>query len=122
MELEIGMYVRYQAYTTSDKTLRTNKIGKIIWAKSSVDCYELDTHRKISQLGVIKSSYDVIDLVELGDYVNGELIVGIQMDEVTNEKRLLTTNNRIITNGDIKAILTREQMKDVSYKVFGYDW
>ncbi len=69
-------------------------------------CYSTD---------IIKASHNIIDLIEVGDYVNGK--------EVT----LITKNNYIeldygcnmigCHNEDIKTILTKEQFENNCYKI-----
>ena len=76
---------------------------------------------------IIKSSPWIIDLIEVGDYVNGNKIVHIQEEEFPNyPKRLLFAgvdeNNiddvwEVYNNEDIKSIVTHEQMKAMQYRV-----
>jgi len=64
---------------------------------------------------IVKSSPNIIDLIEVGDYVNGYKVDFIQ-------------NNEVIFNGnhpkkinmfaeDIESILTHEQLASIEYKV-----
>ena len=62
----------------------------------------------------IKSSPSIIDLIEVGDYVNGERI-----QFITNKKELLTDGGYDLLKKyvDIKSILTKEQFESMEYKV-----
>ena len=59
----------------------------------------------------IKSSPNIIDLIEVGDYVNGY--------EVTNKDKFLGFGNHdwYMTNDEIKSIVTKEQFKNIEYEV-----
>ena len=80
---------------------------------------------------IIKSSPNIIDLIEVGDYVNGCLIVEISKDPFIKGQINLWTN-MIISEGepfpneyykakilkkDIKSIVTKEQFESMEYKV-----
>ena len=69
---------------------------------------------------VIKSSPNIIDLIEVGDYVNGLLVIAY------NEKNkcficeccgMECGENWIYKNDDIKSIVTKEQFESMEYKV-----
>lgn len=68
-------------------------------------------------------SNDIIDLIEVGDYVNGRLV--LQVDYKNKNVCLLIpfTDTQANTNicwygyEDIKSIVTKEQFENISYKV-----
>ena len=67
-------------------------------------------------------SHNIIDLIEVGDYVNGEKVVAIHehyvCDEIDLGKALETACNYTATlNEDIKSIVTKEQFEQMQYKV-----
>lgn len=74
---------------------------------------------------IIKNSEEIIDLVEKGDYVNGYRVVEIMEDMKTGEIHLEMTSDYTnqekgdctIYNKDIKSIITKEQIKEIEYKV-----
>ena len=124
--MNIGDYVR------TDKGL----IGKIIKKE------EYDTHtileyegqyckRVLSTTGtdseVIKSSPNIIDLIEVGDYVNGYKVLEIEKDYLLDYREeinvLIVQNGEVyevakkIYNDDIKSIVTKEQFESMEYKV-----
>lgn len=59
---------------------------------------------------VIKSSPNIIDLIEIGDYVNGECVINVDSIEVY-------TRDGMYLNEDIKSIVTKESMESVTYYV-----
>jgi hypothetical protein len=74
---------------------------------------------------IVKHSKNIIDLIEVGDYVNGYKVVDIMEDMKTGELHLEMTsdytNQEIgdctIYNKNIKSIVTKEQFKEMEYKV-----
>ena len=112
-KLEVGMYVR------------TNKgeISKIIADSScwvNIDKFKKDgiTLRMLKKKDILKASHNIIDLIEVGDYVNGEKVGYI------NDKRELLFctmmkehNSNWINEEDIKSIVTKEQFEQMEYKV-----
>ena len=77
---------------------------------------------------VIKTSYDIIDLIRVGDYVNGSRVVKINcnfeyvdddadtgVNEVDNGL-ILENNSFIYFGSEITSIVTKEQFEQASYK------
>ena len=63
-------------------------------------------------------SYNPIDLIEVGDYVNGLLVTRICIDNETNKKYLnLYGSVSEWENEDIKSVVTKEQFNSVKYEV-----
>ena len=81
----------------------------------------IDKHLSISNkkdiefLGtIVKHSKNIIDLIEVGDYVNGERILDITGDYMhTNE----TNHNKFYLEKHIKIILTKELYQANCYTV-----
>lgn len=64
---------------------------------------------------IVKHSKNIIDLIEIGDYVNGYKVDFIQNDEVVfnhNHPRQIN-----IFAEEIKSIVTKEQFNSVKYEV-----
>lgn len=78
-----------------------------------------DTHFYKSD--IIKSSPNIIDLIEVGDYVNGERVFGFGKfiyDDDTEEICSLTLETTIsCLPEDIKSIVTHEQFESMEYKL-----
>ena len=102
--------------------VRTKK-GKIF------DCYESEQMHKpiyypkksktngyIDYEDVYKKSNNLIDVLEVGDYVNGEKII-----EISESGKVLFywdyDRHRSIENGSIKSILTKEQFESMEYRL-----
>lgn len=118
MNLEVGMYVRI------DK----GKIGKIIYIKEKDDYpysyvrITIDNERYTrTTRNVIKASHNPIDLIEVGDYVNGIRICYI--DDCKDYMRQFYYDYEDPSEDighyceDIKTIVTKEQFEKISYKV-----
>lgn len=60
---------------------------------------------------ISKASHNIIDLIEVGDYVNGY--------EVTSKDQFLGFGNHdwYMLDNEIKSIVTKEQFESMSYKV-----
>lgn len=118
MKLEVGMYVRTKNYNHIP-----SYINKII--KTTDDYVKLenqkDTHYSWEKEDILKARYNPIDLIEVGDYVNGQIVV-----EIIPENRKVEPSTMIYTgtnyyvglyNEDIETVVTREQFESMSYKV-----
>lgn len=97
MKLEVGMYVR-------------TKKGKI---------YKFDTNNSMAKNGakkyMVNCSYNLIDLIEVGDYVNG-----YRVTQVTNRYVEICYGRDscdFINEEDIKSIVTKEQFESIKYSL-----
>ena len=116
MELEVGQFAR----------LKSGYICKIINIndfrepnmKYGVEANYLKDVMFIGDDDVVKASYNIIDILEVGDYVNGNPVCIIKEDE-HNRKWIYTDSNYKYgyLEEDIKSILTHEQMEQMAYKV-----
>lgn len=112
--LKVGMYVRYKQIFND----RPISIGKIIKFDENIECYLLDNHKLISDKDVIIASENIIDVIKVGDYVNGE-----KVDEVVNGDDLKCVINyypyheEYYEEEDIKSIVTKEMYSNAEYKV-----
>ena len=76
---------------------------------------------------VIKSSPNIIDLIEVGDYVNGYKVLRIEKDYLFDYREeinvLIVQNDEVyevakkIYSDEIKSIVTKESFENISYKV-----
>ena len=123
MELKEGMYIRYIP-TLGEYT---QKISKITKTKNCLldMAYTLDNEEEPVFSNhfdeVLKASYNIIDLIEVGDYVNGYKIYSggkkhfdyiLTWDDVENYYMKIP-----LLSVDIKSIVTKEQFESMSYKV-----
>lgn len=116
MKLEVGMYARLQ--NDAENIVIINRIANVfettILTENDGSIYQGEYTKE----NVIKASYDIIDILEVGDYVNGYKITDIDCYEY--EKELFFDTNQIIStfvNEDIKSIVTKEQFEKMAYKV-----
>ena len=69
----------------------------------------------------VKSSSNIIDLIEIGDYVDGLKVIDI-VEHLHGHKDIIMTNGKFqwsTSNDDydIKSIVTKEQFSSMEYKV-----
>ena len=105
MKPEVGMFYRYKG--------QIGKYKKI----TELDRYPSFTNNYLRENEVIllnnaKFSYNIIDILEVGDYVNNE-----RVEEIWKEIVLVGQECRPISLNNIKSIVTHEQMEQISYKV-----
>ena len=107
MKLEVGMYVR-----TKDRIVRIEKIlDGVMW----------DTQGHLHFGDFIKASHSIIDLIKVGDYVNGYKITNIcntpRKHLVTEYRHNINYVHFYIYEENIKTIVTKEQFESMAYKV-----
>ena len=106
-EIEVGEYIR----------TCTGEIYK--YEKSIEYTYKCDNFYG----RIVNHSKNIIDLIEVGDYINGRLV--LQVDYKNKNICLLIpltdtlANTNIMWYGyeDIKTIVTKEQFKSIEYEV-----
>lgn len=109
-KIEVGEYVR-----TKD-----GRIDKIIAIHNEEDCTIVVCKKKYWKEDISKHSKQPIDLIEIGDFVNGMKILHIE-----DNKLYIEWNNEFdeftgfLKNKDIKTILTKESYMANCYKVGG---
>lgn len=103
--MKVGDYVRTDI----------GEIRKVV--RVTDDLYVLDKDVVFAHKDKIKKlSPNIIDLIEVGDYVNGEKII-----EISESGEVLFYSyfdrDKSIENNSIKSILTKEQFESMEYKV-----
>ncbi len=109
MEIEVGEYVR----TIDGETGKVKHIIQDMIFINSNQYYH--TPDKIK-----KHSKNIIDLIEVGDYVNGLEVLDIYIPSDlwdTIEIRVNDKYTNFITPEDIKSIVTKEQFKLCEYRL-----
>lgn len=67
---------------------------------------------------IIKSSPNIIDILEVGDYVNGLKVIQMYSPEGKYTLWIKLSDNTFIDNSEeIKSIVTKEQFKNIEYEV-----
>ena len=114
MKLEVGMYVRNNHFGIGKINKEYFDSNNKHWFNVQFNCYkDEDCHCGICEETMgFKASHNIIDLIEVGDYVNGSKVAIID----DNGKALGVFEDYIYEN-DIKEILTHEQYEANCYKV-----
>lgn len=118
MKLEVGQFIR-----TNDGYI--NKIEKVNQFNVLVDGrYLFGEKLNIPNNEITKSSYNIIDILEVGDYVNGQKVyydeeldfLYVQSFDANGEfYQESITKQSFIDN--IKSVITHEQMEQMEYKI-----
>lgn len=114
MKLEVGQFVRLKRDFYNDDL----GIGKIVFI---ANCGIATINFKEKKLGVQidnvkKASYNIIDVLEVGDYVNKHEVKSKQ----SGVKRIDIGENENyvwLYEENIKSVITHEQMEQMAYKV-----
>lgn len=126
MELKEGMYVRTEKGKITKIDRKVDDITNYYFG-----CFECDNYINvngdefISEYEILKASHNIIDLIEVGDYVNGCKVVNINYDLNYDEDIVESITifdysieeKDILHNDDIKSIVTKEQFESISYEV-----
>lgn len=124
MKLKEGMYVKTKLNDFCN-TVAIRKIEEIDYEDDNkfwIDDYIIDTfgdeQNKLSEEDVDKVSFDITDLIEIGDYVNGSPVCDIKQDE--NGKTWVYTDSEYrygYLKEEIKSVVTKEMFYLVKYEV-----
>lgn len=115
MKLEVGMYVR-----TKDGI-----IDKVIidynghCANPNCECKHISCAKNYyDEDKIVKANYYIIDILEVGDYVNSEKIDYISISKDGKKRPLIRDNIYLFDKyKSINSIVTKEQFKQMAYKV-----
>lgn len=108
MELEVGMYVRFKSVDCIFDSPRITKVDNLQWFEVNKDI-------------ISKASHNIIDLIEVGDYVNGYKVYSggkkhfdyiLTWDDLENYYIKIPLHT--VT---IKSIVTKEQFESMQYKI-----
>ena len=118
--LSVGMYIRTN-YGKIDKILKLNKsYVKGVSQKDELYAYDIDN--------IVKASYNIIDILEENDYVNGLRVEKNKYGElytsyvyyggdIGKQCEVYTTWLKELEEDMIYSIVTHEQMEQMAYKV-----
>lgn len=118
-KLEPNMYVRTKKGIAKiiDRILEPDHYYFKMWVTDKFLEINDDTEY-ISEVDVLKASHNIIDLIEVGDYVNDLLVTRICEDYETKEKYInLYGCISEWEEEDIKSIVTKQQFESMSYKL-----
>ena len=106
LDLRENMYVRTKDGII-DKILKLNKsYVKGVSQKDELYAYDIDN--------IVKASYNIIDILEVGDYVNGSKVMKThcKLEYIDDDNKSIIWKKQ-----DIKSVITHEQMEQIAYKV-----
>ena len=116
MKLEVGIYVRTK-WGYICKIININDFREPSM-KYGVEASYLKDIMFIGDDDILKASHNIIDLIEVGDYVNGLLVTRICEDNETKEKYInLYGSVSEWEQEDIKSIVTKEMFSSVEYRM-----
>lgn len=130
--IKIGEYIRtsgYDSFISKIKRIEFDNEARLFWFVYDKKDSDTNITRewRINKPYIKKHSQNIIDLVEVGDYVNGYKVYDISTEyliDINKEGKILKIEkegfiNATITEGedDIKSICTREQFAAAEYKL-----
>ena len=124
MKLKEGMYIKTKLndFCNMVAIRKIDEIDEDDDNKFWIDDYIMDTfgdeQNKLSEEDVEKASFDITDLIEIGDYVNGSPVCDIKQDE--NGKTWVYTDSEYkygYLKEEIKTVATREEFYLIEYEV-----
>ena len=130
MKLEVGMYVRYE----KGKITYVSQLLEVIHNYEEFDVYRTDSeyfdYEEKDYFDIVypdeiigKPSYNIIDLIGKGDYVNDYKILDMVDVKDSNEKAFTIFQHKgtdtiyFYSNEDIKSIVTKEQFESIQYVI-----
>ena len=117
MKLEVGMYVRFD-YHRLTVPIQISKIEEKHYEDIEKYYYYLtDNGLVISEEQIIKASNNIIDLIEVGDYVNGYYVEDVLKTFVNVAVGSNYFQSPTIYEKDIKSIVTKEQFSSMEYRL-----
>ena len=113
MKLEVGMYVRTK-WGYICELININDFREPSM-KYGVEANYLRDIMFIGDEDISKASNNIMNLIEVGDYVNGEKVEDVILDNKMS--RIKTTECSTYFEEDIKSIVTKQEFSQMEYKV-----
>lgn len=124
MELKEGMYVRTKnnGICKLYREFHEDSVDVGIGVFPEIDGFFIDKEEinYIEKDNILKSNKNIIDLIEVGDYVNGVEVIGKEFDNFNKEYLQCGVGDYVICTfevKDIKTILTKEQYENNVYRI-----
>ena len=115
MKLEPNMYVRL--VNDVEDIVVINKIANVfettILTENDGSIYQGEYTKE----NVVKASYDIIDLIEVGDYVNDYYVEDVFKTFVNVAVGSNYFQSPTIYEKDIKSIVTKQQFENMEYRI-----
>ena len=112
--IEIGKYVR-------TKKGEIMKVTGTPVEQDDIATYQTDKGWCELGYNIIKHSKNIVDLIESGDFVNGERVIEtlVTTNRDGSKLHLIRFPTDVITDNNVKEILTHEQYKRNCYRLEG---
>ena len=114
MEISEGMYVKYIRGMINGYV--PPRIAKVTDC-SDKDLIKIDNGQVILRNDILKASYNIIDLIEVEDYVNGSKVIDIVENDVYVSNFYEEQCIGQVSKKNIKSIVTKEQFDSIKYEV-----
>lgn len=125
MNIEVGMYVRtiYGIAKIIEFSEAISKRG--FWLDANINTDNIEGYENYCTVHDVVGdpSFDIIDLIEPGDYVNGHRVCEICKDKYYGRcvkleiVGIYVEYHEEINPSDVKSIVTKEQFAEMEYKV-----
>ena len=117
MKLEVGMYIRINGFISKIGHINTSKKGNTYIQFKQPNGLLITMNTKF--LDDEKASHNIIDLIEVGDYVNGEKVTStmIKMRDEQGVFGLPNYYGTFVEEIPIKSIVTKEQFEAIKYEI-----
>lgn len=119
-EIKVGEYVRtYQGTIARIEDLEFDikfriKDNKPLYIKWQEDFGGTYVQKEL----IVNHSKNIIDLIEVGDYVNGHKILEIHEALAPDDEKILDIGyGMAIFNDSVGSIVTKEQFKNIEYRL-----
>lgn len=129
MKLEVGMYVRTKngnifkiiSGNNDNWVLDVSYVWLELYEDDWLELYKYnDNGSWFNNKNIKKARHNIIDLIEVGDYVNGSEVVLKDFNNLNEECLECGIGDYIVCSyevKDIKSIVTKEQFESMEYKI-----
>lgn len=119
------MYVRYKYHNEQ----KIGKVDFIIYNEFADENFiGLTNNEGIFEGKILKASFNIINLIKVGDYVNGNKVTKLGFDKLLLHCKTIECHQEdlsrgyegvtfVYTNNDIKDVVTKEQFDSMKYVV-----
>ena len=122
--MKVGDYVRFDYHRVSVPIQIARIIETHYDNEDDSICYSTDVGLVIDESNLVKEpSKNPIDLIKVGDYVNGMLVIEEtpkdkrKKQQITVDSTAFEWGTERLFNENIKSIVTKEQFESMEYKV-----
>ena len=113
--MKVADYVRFNFYRISTPIHISQIRDKEYDNQERCNLYRTNDGFVLTDANIIKSSPNIIDLIEKNDYVNGNLVSFVGTDSI--EVFWYKDEKQWLDKEDINTIVTKEQFSQMDYEV-----